>query len=121
MGNKSSKTKLNETLEQEYEKIGLPKVSNEDISNELEREIYIAINMVRYDPKRMSKLMKPLKDMDRLSKDAQKSVSTVKKMLSKAEGRAPLAYYSEGTKACKEVNEKLFSLDDEELKDSLGT
>ena len=81
MGSSSSKKKINQTLEEEYEKIGLPKISSEDINNDLEREIYIAINMLRYDPKRMAKLMKPLKEMEFLSKQAKKSVDKAKKMI----------------------------------------
>ena len=109
MGNKNSKKKINEVLEEEYNSIGLPKLSNSNISNDLEKEIYIAINMIRYNPKRMAKLMKPLKEMKLLSKEGRKSVDKVKKILKKMEALAPLAYYSEGTKACKEISNQFFS------------
>ena len=109
MGNSGSKKKLNEQLAEEYESIGLPKVSSSDISNDLEREIYIAINMIRYDPKRMAKLMKPLKNMAFLSIEAKRSVDKVKKMLMKMDSCAPLAMYPDGNKACQQVNNQFFS------------
>lgn len=105
----SKKKKLNVKLEEDYIEIGLPKVSNEDFKNELEKEIYIAINMIRYNPTKMAELLKPLKTMDELSKTGKKSVDTVKKMLKKREACAPLALYNDGSKACEEVNKKFFS------------
>eukprot|EP00345_Euplotes_harpa_P018568 CAMPEP_0168336630 /NCGR_PEP_ID=MMETSP0213-20121227/11669_1 /TAXON_ID=151035 /ORGANISM="Euplotes harpa, Strain FSP1.4" /LENGTH=216 /DNA_ID=CAMNT_0008341885 /DNA_START=22 /DNA_END=672 /DNA_ORIENTATION=- len=111
----SKKKKLNETLEEEYVSIGLPKLTNEDFKNDLEREIYVAINMIRYNPTRMSKLMNPLKNMDCLSKNAKKSVDKVKKILKKLSPTAPLALYSDGSRACLEINEKFFN-DEEEYK-----
>ena len=105
----SKKKKLNVQLEEDYIKIGLPKITNEDFKNDLEKEIYIAINMIRYDPKKMAELLKPLKTMDELSKDGKKAVDKVKKMLKKKDGCAPLALYSDGSSACQDVNKKFFS------------
>mmetsp|Transcript_23650 Transcript_23650/g.21014 ORF Transcript_23650/g.21014 Transcript_23650/m.21014 type:complete len:216 (+) Transcript_23650:14-661(+) len=115
MGSSGSKRKINEVLEEEYNEVGLPKISASAISNELEKEIYIAINMLRYDPKRMAKLMKPLKEMELMSKEARKSVDKVKKLLKTMETSPPLAYYDDGTSACKQVSNQFFT-DEEEFK-----
>ncbi|CAI2380870.1 unnamed protein product [Moneuplotes crassus] len=113
MGNKSSSKKPNETLEEEYTSIGLPKISGEDLENDLERELYIAINMCRYNPKRMTKFMKPLKKLDLLSKQGIKSIEKAKKMLKNMEPLPPLAIYADGIKACKEISNQYFADPDE--------
>lgn len=58
-GEQKSETPLPTMLQEEYAKLGLPEIGPEDVSSELEREIVIAINMIRHVPQRTAKLINP--------------------------------------------------------------
>ena len=74
-GSKGDDVPLKVALAEDYQKLGLPALPV--FQNEIEKEIFITVNMVRNQPKRMAKLVPKIKDDKLLSKEALKSLSAL--------------------------------------------
>ena len=107
------KKPLNQQLLEEYEQKGLPKLDGTKFENDLEKEIFVAINLIRNDPKRMAKLInKQLESVLLLTKEGKKSIGDVQKFLEKADSLPPLADYYPLTEVCLNANKEVFSQDE---------
>ena len=107
-GEKPTRVPLNVQLEEEYKKLGLPEVDQNVLTSELEREVYIAVNLVRHNPSRMARVINPkLGENTLMTKEGKKALPAVQKYLEKADELAPLAVEPRLMQICMEVNDEI--------------
>jgi hypothetical protein len=112
-GEKPSKIPLNVQLAEMYKAAGLPELDQTVLNSELEKEVFVAVNLCRHNPSAMSRIINPkLGDAPMMSKEGKKALSAVQKYLETAESLPPLALSPELTEVCREVNTATFGASD---------